>query len=892
MSSSYNCLVVKNISKEPVVSPKSEKKLKELEELVAKAKEQYREQIEKAERKEVAEKPPLPKPEISPPKVEEKVGKPPLPAKPEARPPAVEAAPEVSLPLTPTEIEAAQKLPLYRELRWLGEWCLRQLQKLSPSGFNEKIRESLQMVFLEILVPRDNEIEPKAADQMFANFAGLYCGGFLARVCKQHTLSLEIVAEADQIRFIVGTPVDAKDFVIKQIHAAYPPAEIIQIPEYNIFEKEGKVEVAELVTTGPAYYSTLTYEDLPLDPLSSLTHSLSKLKEGDSAAIQICITPAGPRWQQKGEAAIYRSQAPPSETLPAALLSSATKLMLGKPEEPSGGKAPIKVDEKFIEGMRKKISKAGFITTIRIVVTGSNQQVAKTHLNGIVSSFEQFSNPRFASFRRKKVFFPKHLMIDFLYRYTPQWFHKMILSSEELATLFHFPNKNVQTPDIKWLLAKSAPPPQNLPTKGLYLGRSTFRGLEEKILIKEDDRRRHIYILGQTGTGKTELLKHLIYQDITAGRGLAFIDPHGDAVRDILEKIPEERIKDVIYFNPGDTQRPPGLNILETETEEGKHLIINSFIALLYKLYDPNRTGIMGPRLERAVRNVMLTAMSEKGNTLVEVLRLLIDPDFARGKLPLIKDPLVKMYWTKELAQTSDFHKSETLGYFVSKFDRFVTERLMRNIIGQSRSSFNFREVMDKSKILLINLSKGKVGEENSNFLGLILIPRILAAAMSRTDIPEEKRRDFYLYVDEFQNFATPDFVQILSEARKYRLNLTVANQFIGQLPEEIKNAVFGNVGTTVCFRVGADDAEYLEKQVEPFFNKADLMSNPLGNNYARLLISGQPSTPFSMKTVWEEIQAIPRNKEQAERIIALSREKYGRDVVEVEEKIKTRAGL
>jgi hypothetical protein len=525
------------------------------------------------------------------------------------------------------------------------------------------------------------------------------------------------------------------------------------------------------------------------------------------------------------------------------------------------------------------------------VVTASDREAAKTYINNAVSSFEQFSNPHLASFKRKKVRSQRNFMIDFLYRYVPKR-RSSILSTEELATLFHFPNQNVQTPDIKWLLAKSAAPPQNLPSEGLYLGLSTFRGQEKQILIGGDDRRRHTYIIGQTGTGKTELLKHLIYQDIAAGKGLAFIDPHGDAIEDILTMIPEERAKDVVYFNPGDTERPPGLNILETHTEEGKHLIINSFIALLYKLYDPNRTGIMGPRLERALRNAMLTAMSEKENTLVEVQQLLINPDFANSKLPLIKDPLVKQYWTKELAQTSDFHKSEVLGYFVSKFDRFVTEKLMRNIIGQSESSFNFREVMDQGKIFLVNLSKGRVGEENSNFLGLLIIPRILAAAMSRADMPEGQRKDFYLYVDEFQNFATPDFVQILSEARKYRLNLIVANQFIGQLTDEIKDAVFGNVGTTLCFRVGADDAEYLEHQLEPFFNKADLMSNPVGTCYTRLLLSGQPSAPFSMKTAWEEIQNLPRSQERAKRIINATREKYGRPVKEVEREINKRIGL
>ena len=349
----------------------------------------------------------------------------------------------------------------------------------------------------------------------------------------------------------------------------------------------------------------------------------------------------------------------------------------------------------------------------------------------------------------------------------------------------------------------------------------------------------------------------------------------------------------MVYFDAGDTERPLGLNIMETRTEEGKHQMVNHFIHLLYKLYDPKHVGIMGPRLERAIRNVMLTAMYEPGSTLVEVLRLLIDPEFVKQMLPKVSDPLVRRYWTDEVAQTSTFHKSEVMGYFVSKFDRFVTEKLMRNIIGQSKSSFDFRDVMDAGKILLVDLSKGKIGEENSNFLGLVLVPRILVAAMSRVDVPEDQRRDFHLYVDEFQNFATPDFAQILSEARKYRLDLTVANQFIAQIQEEgIREAVFGNVGTLIAFRVGIDDANYLEHQFDPVFKKEDLINNPLGHAYLRLLVKGQPSYPFSMGTDWELMKVAARNKEVANSIVELSRLRYGRDRAIVEAEINQRAGL
>jgi DNA helicase HerA-like ATPase len=420
-----------------------------------------------------------------------------------------------------------------------------------------------------------------------------------------------------------------------------------------------------------------------------------------------------------------------------------------------------------------------------------------------------------------------------------------------------------------------------------------FRGVEKNIYIKEKDRARHFYIIGQTGTGKSQFMMSLVLQDIKNGEGVAIIDPHGSDIDELLEKIPPEREKDVVLFDVSDTERPMGLNILEAGGEEEKHMVVNSFIALLYKLYDPNNQGIMGPQLERAIRNVMLTAMVEPDSTMVDVLRLLIDPKYAQKFIGKLQDPLVKRFWTDEMAKTSDFHKSEKMGYFVSKFDRFVTERLMRNIIGQPKSAINFSEIMEQKKILLVDLSKGKIGEENSNFLGLILVPRILTAALARHKmLGKQDFPNFYLYVDEFQNFATPDFATILSEARKYKLNLTVAHQFVAQLQEEIKNAIFGNVGTMTIFRVGGDDAELLEPYFTPTFTRNDLANLPIGHNYTRVLVDGQPTQPFSMKVDWDAISNTKRDKSTAERIREASRMKYGKPLKEVEDYINERMGL
>ncbi len=349
----------------------------------------------------------------------------------------------------------------------------------------------------------------------------------------------------------------------------------------------------------------------------------------------------------------------------------------------------------------------------------------------------------------------------------------------------------------------------------------------------------------------------------------------------------------MIYFDPSDTERPMGLNLMEAHTEEQKHFMTTAIINLMYKLYDPQRTGIIGPRFEHAVRNAMLTAMADEGSTFVEIVRVLTDDSYVKRLLPKVKDPVVKRYWTDQIAKTSDFHKSEVLDYIVSKFGRFITNTMMRNIIGQSKSAFDFRKVMDEGKILLVNLSKGRLGEENSNFLGLVLIPKILVAAMSRQEIPEEERRDFFLYVDEFQNFATQDFSTIMSEARKYKLNLTVANQFIGQIEEEVKNAVFGNVGTIISFRVGVTDANYLQREFQPIFNEADLINVERFHAYVKTIVNNEPVPPFSLDLT-KDIKEYKKmeNKELAKNIIELSRLRYGVPRRVVEQEIVTRARL
>ncbi len=734
---------------------------------------------------------------------------------------------------------------------------------------------SLETVLLQIAVPRDNEIKIDAAEQMFSSLHSIAHGDFWSFLKPQEHLSFEIVARPEDIRFYVAVPKKLTDLVEKQIHGAYPGADIRQVEEYSLFSETGKVAFAALCLGSADYQPLRVFRDLPTDPLSSITSVLAKMRPGEAAAVQVLVQPANDKWRGLGRSFISKT----------------------KKNEANPDKASFSVDPKTLEAIEQKVSKPGFNTVVRCVVSAETKENAQMHLDNLLTSFSQFASDH-NHFTKVKMPFKQFFMQDFIYRYfpimnVPLFKQFSVMNSDELASVFHLPNKSIETAHIYWLNAKRAPAPSQIPMSGLYLGKSRYRGVERPIYIAEDDRRRHMYVIGKTGTGKSQLLEEMILQDINNGKGIAVVDPHGDLIDGILARMPASRAEDVIYFDPSDLERPMGLNMLEAKTEEQKHFVVTSIVGLMYKLYDPMKTGIIGPRFEHAIRNAMLTVMVEPGNTFVEVVRVLTDSAFVQELLPKLQDPIIRRYWTDQIAQTADFHKSEVLDYIVSKFGRFVTNKLMRNIIGQSQSSFDFRKVMDDGKILLVNLAKGKIGEENSNFLGLILVPRILISAMSRQEIPESERRDFYLYVDEFQNFATPDFAQILSEARKYRLNLIVANQFIGQMEEEVKNAVFGNVGTVVSFRVGVTDANYLQHEFQPTFNEADLINIDKFNAYIKTSVRNEPVKPFSMDLTKDMSKVMAgKNPKVSEAIIQLSRLKFGRSRELVEAEIAHRARL
>jgi len=772
----------------------------------------------------------------------------------------------------------------------------------------EEIKRSLNMALFLVTLPKQFKNETKEKEKNEKELVAVM-EQFYATLAKLDNsfwhgpshFSFEIAVESasQEIGFYVGAPRKFEKLIEQQIHSFYATAQIERVEDYNIFMPNSFVAGKTLVLSRESLFPIRTYQNLEFDPLNNITNTLSKLPIGEGASAQILIKPVAGGWKYKSFHFIKQIQ---KEGLQKAfnsqkLISQIGKIFQTKPKKDPNNPAPEEIyklsplDEEAIKLIEGKANKTGFSVNIRIIATAPDQDRAKDIVEEIERSFSQFEWPNLNSFKIGKMESNKERSLsDFSYNFIFRNFDKgksMILNTEELASIFHFPTIVLETPKIKWLATKNAPPPQNLSEEGLVLGYNIYRGEETVIKIAKEDRRRHIYAIGQTGTGKSTFFAEMIKRDIAAGEGVCVIDPHGDLVDDVLTCIPENRAEDVIVFDPSDTVRPLGLNMLEVSNEDQKDFAVQEMITIFYKLFPPE---MIGPMFEHNMRNVMLTLMAdaEYPGTIAEIPRMFTDAEFQKAKVSKITDPVVRAFWEKEMAKTSDFHKSEMLGYLISKIGRFVENSMMRNIIGQEKSGFNLREIMDNQKILLVNLSKGKTGEVNSSLLGLIIVSKLQMAAMSRTDIAQEQRKDFYLYIDEFHNFTTDSIATILSEARKYRLNLNIAHQFIAQLPENIRDAVFGNVGTLVSFRIGADDAEFVAKQFLPVFNEQDLINIDNYNAYVKLMIRGTVNRPFNMRVY-------PPTKGSNEIALAvkeLSRLKYGRPRELVEKRILERSML
>ncbi len=792
----------------------------------------------------------------------------------------------------------------------------------------KQVERSLNMVPFMITIPKDtgqekiesgtrNQVEVAremiaVAENMYNSFFALYSGGIKNAIknfiYRPMHISLEIVAHKKEICFYVAVPYLLSSMIEKSISSAYPEAQVKEVEEHNIFDPKREMVG---VRGGYAYgykdhrYPIKTYQSIENEPLETLTNALSMLEEDEGAAIQILIRPVNPKKMLASKSLVQKIQKGPSNKTTA--MDIAGEIINPKSKEdqkPPEAYRTTPLEEQVMKEVDRKASKFGFETRFRVVLAAQTDMRADLLWKQIKSSLTQYSDLSISGFKLKKDKNINRLVTNYIFRFfddslfdferfmPKQRGFELILNSEELASIFHLPNALVQTPGIKWLPAKTQQIPINLPKDGIKFAKATFRGEEEDVKITDYDKMRHVYIIGQTGTGKTVLMKNMMESDIKAGNGLCFIDPHGDGVEDLLSRIPKERAEDVVIFDASDVERPLGLNLFEAKSTEQKDLVIQEAITMLYRLYDPGHQGIMGPRFEHWFRNAALALMADpEGGTFIEVPRIFTDDAYLAQKLKHVTDPVVRNFWVNEMGQTADFHKSEVLGWFVGKFGAFMTNTTMRNILGQVKSSLNLRDIMDNKKILLVNLSKGLIGEMNMQLLGMIFISKIQMAAMSRAELPDEERIPFALYIDEFQNFVTDNISGILSESRKYKLSLIMANQFIGQLRDDIKLAVFGNVGTMISFRVGSEDGEFVEKQFQPEFSSQDLINQENLHAIAKMTINGLPSRPFTLIDYFPP-KPTEEDKERAKSIKELARLKHGRARESVDAEIQSKMNL
>jgi hypothetical protein len=777
-----------------------------------------------------------------------------------------------------------------------------------------KIREAknyergLKMVTLQIHLPppsedlevgqRDNrdinEESIHKSQVMYNIISSISTKGLKAKLYGQKHLSLEIVASKGIIKYYVAVPFPLMGVIEQAVTSAYPSSRVEEMGPHNIFNEVGKMTgtIGGEFSLKKSYaYPIATYQETKRDVMQSILNSMVSLSHDDGLALQVMIRPAQPGWSKsiiKLTEKIKKNKG--KKTGAAAILPTLNDISSAawKTPESSGGNPEDKqlssLEQTKIESMEEKTRHPGYEVKIRAIVSSNTALRSQTILNNVVASFNLFDAHDRNGFKFSLTSNVEDFVTSYILRLFPQKDRKMVLNSTELATIFHLPDQRiVPTSQLERQSSKQVDGPSNVPEQGLFLGYNVYRGSKKEIRLSEKDRGRHMYIVGQTGTGKSVLLGNLALQDMLDGRGFAFIDPHGDVAEELMSMVPKERTEDVIYFNPGDMDYPLGLNLFEFEREEDKDFLIQEAINMLYKLYDPQHQGIIGPRYESWFRNAALTLMSDPGgSTFIDVPKVFTDNDYAMQKKKYVKDETVLDFWDKEMASTSDYHKSEMLGWFVSKFGAFLNNEMMRNIIGQTKSSFNMRDVMDSGKVLIVNLSKGRVGDMNAKLLGMMFVMKFQAAAMSRADTPEDQRRPFTLYVDEFQNFSTDSFAEILSEARKYKLSLIVANQYVGQLSDEIRDAVFGNVGSIISLRASANDADMLVKYFSPTFDAEDIVKMPNYNAAVQMLINGVPTKPFSMAT------APPLgkpNEKLGDAMKKLSAAKYGRpkDVVSKE---------
>ena len=725
------------------------------------------------------------------------------------------------------------------------------------------------------------------------------------RFYKQKTIAFEIVARDGLVKYYAMVPYQQVETVRQAINAAYPTARVEETEEENLFSETGGlagVAGGELELKKDSIYPIATFKETKRDAALAILNALSATHSDEGMAMQLLIRPIDSQWTEASKKRVreIREGKKQHEGLSKFfyilgqtaldILQSAFKPPEEHNYDSNKNREPLSnLQQEEIAALEEKTKYPAFEVDLRLVVSANTPERARGMLAGLISSFSQFESQVYNGFRYRESKDPARLVRDFVLREFDDTKTPMILNSIELASVFHLPNQRaIPTSQVERQMTKQVDGPARLVTDGVLIGVNEFRGVKKEIRLSREDRRRHMYIIGSTGMGKSIFMRNIALQDMMDGRGFAFIDPHGDVVEEIMSMVPPERMDDVIYFDPSNIDNPIGMNMFEYSSEEQKDFIVQEGINMLQSLYDPNNQGFFGARGQHMFRNAALLLMSDPaGATFIDIPQCFIDPEFVKSKLKYVTDRNVYDYWTKEFPasqQSSD--AGEVITWFSSKWGPFLANTMMRNILGQTKSGFNIREIMDQRKILLVNLSKGKLGEVNSKLLGMIFVMKFQTAAMSRVDMPEDQRKDFCLFVDEFQNFSTESFESILSEARKFRLNLIVANQFMTQLTDKIREGVLGNVGTIISGRLGVTDAELMEKVFAPTFTAEDLHKIPNIHAVATVMMYGVPSAPFTM--TWPKIE-LDGGAEVLQRMKEYSAIKYGRPRSVVEQEINQR---
>lgn len=780
-------------------------------------------------------------------------------------------------------------MPIVAVLVFLTWRNYRRIEEFTP----------VESVLLVLEIPRTNDKQELAAEQLFASLHGILRDNKELRLSggQQEHISFEIASVNGQIRFYVWVPKTLQSFVEGQIYSQYPTVQIHQANEdYTEHERDHEVAYStELTLTTDEFLPIRTFQNFEVDPLAGVTGTLAKLETtGEELWIQVLARPIPDDWQHAADRYINNIKSGRGLSLPG--LGGSMQWIVGilgalwqPPEQGVGQSTAVELsdrDKTRISEAEKKATKLGYEVKIRLVYMGESNTNAKLRMQALVGTFKQFNSTNLNGFRAFKGAFGK----EFLEKYRKRAFYGdgFILNIEELASVFHLPHTNVETPNIVWASAKTAEPPSKLPVltgndanddQISAFGVTNFRGISHQFGMLRYDRSRHVYIIGQTGAGKSGLLELFALSDIFHNQGYAIIDPHGDFAINNMKFIPGSRLNDVIYFNPADTAYPLGFNPLEVTNPNQKTNISSEVIGVLKRMFGDS----WGPRLEYILRYTILALLDRPEATMLDITRMLTDKEFRKETLGYCRDTVVLQFWNVEFASWNDKFVAEAIAPVLNKVGAFTANPIIRNIIGQPKSTFNIRQIMDEGKILIVNLSKGLIGEDNAAILGSFLVTKIQLAAMSRSDIPDVRdRRPFYLYVDEFQNFATDSFATILSEARKYGLNLTVANQYISQMSETVRDAVFGNVGTMISFRVSADDAPILAKQFEPNFESIDLLQMHNRNFVINMVIGGEKTPAFSARS----LELPPSQADNTPHIIEHSRRMYSKSREDVEREI------